>query len=104
MADERISVEVAYALPEQQCIRVVQVAPGTTARQAAELSGIASVFPQLDLAAAPMGIFSQAIDPDRYVLKAGDRVEIYRPLICDPKAARQARADKVREKKWRTSL
>lgn len=96
--DERIKVEVAYALPQHQRIIEVLVEPGTTALDAVKQSGIAQEFPEIDVAAASMGIFSQALDgktlplPQDYQLKARDRVEIYRPLLIDPKTARQARA------------
>lgn len=98
-------VEVAYALPEKQKIVALTVEPGTTARQAVERSGIEREFAGLDLAAAPLGIFGQALgskgleDAEHYVLKPRDRVEIYRPLIADPKEARRKRADKAREAK-----
>lgn len=100
-----ISVEVAYALPDRQRILTVQVKPGCTALQAAELSGITREFPELDLAGSDMGIFSKNLDgkqlsaPAEYVLKAKDRVEIYRPLQADPKVARAQRAAKVKEQK-----
>jgi len=100
-----ITVEIAYALPERQRIVSLQVAPGTTALQAAQQSSITRDFPDLDLAAADMGIFSKNLDgkllsvPGEYVLKARDRVEIYRPLQADPKAVRAQRAAKAKDKK-----
>lgn len=100
-----ITVEVAYALPERQRILSVQVPAGTTALQAARLSGITREFPEIDLDAADMGVFSKNLDgktlplPADYVLKPRDRVEIYRPLIADPKAARAQRAARLREQK-----
>lgn len=100
-----ITVEVAYALPERQRILSVQVPAGTTALQAARLSGITREFPDIDLDAADMGVFSKNLDgktlplPADYVLKPRDRVEIYRPLIADPKAARAQRAARLREQK-----
>lgn len=101
--NDRIKVEVAYALPERQRIIELWVAPGTTALAAVLQSGITLEFPALDPATANMGIFSRALDgktlplPQDYPLKAHDRVEIYRPLIADPKAARQARAAKAKD-------
>ncbi len=98
-----IPVEVAYALPERQRIIKLQVAPGCTALEAVRLSGIAHEFPGLDIEQADMGIFAKNLDgkllptPAGYVLKARDRVEIYRPLQADPKAARAQRAAKVKE-------
>lgn len=91
-----IAVEVAYALPERQCILALKLPAGTTMLDAAERSGIARVFEGLDLVTAKMGIFGKAVaDPRRHVLADGDRVEIYRPLTVDPKEARKARARKV---------
>jgi len=101
--EELITVEVAYALPHQQKIIELKVRPGTTALTAAERSGIATIFPEIDLASAKMGIFGQALGtkglgaPHEYVLNPGDRVEIYRPLIFDPKDARRRRAEKTKE-------
>lgn len=99
---ETISVEVAYALPDKQKIIALLVEPGTTALQAAVRSGIDQDFPGLELEGAKMGIFGQALGtkglkPAReYILKDGDRVEIYRPLTSDPKEARRRRAAKAR--------
>ncbi len=96
-----VAVEVVYALPHRQKIIALQVAAGTTAYQAAVQSGIAEFFPELDLESAPMGIFGQTLGtkglaPARqYELQAGDRVEIYRPLISDPKETRRKRATKT---------
>jgi uncharacterized protein len=98
-----ISIEVVYALPHQQKILALSVAAGTTALEAVQKSGIASLFPELDLAKTPLGIFGQVLgtkglaSAQDYVLKAGDRVEIYRPLISDPKEARRKRAAKNAE-------
>ena len=100
--DQLISVEVAYALAERQRILSLQVAPGCTALQAARQSGITREFPGIDLDNADMGIFGKNMDgkqlplPADYVLKSRDRVEIYRPLLIDPKAARAERAAKLR--------
>jgi putative ubiquitin-RnfH superfamily antitoxin RatB of RatAB toxin-antitoxin module len=100
-----ITVEVAYALPERQRIIKLQVQPGCTALEAVRLSGIAREFPGLDVDQADMGIFAKNLDgkllpaPGEYVLKPRDRVEIYRPLQADPKAARAQRAAKVKEQK-----
>ena len=105
IAPEQITVEVAYALAERQRIIALQVPRGCSAREAARLSGITREFPDIDLDSADMGIFGKALDgkllplPDAYVLNPRDRVEIYRPLLIDPKAARQARAAKLQESK-----
>ncbi|WP_188150909.1 RnfH family protein [Teredinibacter waterburyi] len=97
---EPVSVEVAYALPHKQRIIEVLVAPGTTAYVAVEKSGIVKEFPDVDLENAKMGLFGQALGtkglkpPREYEVQSGDRIEIYRPLICDPKEVRRKRAEK----------
>jgi hypothetical protein len=103
--EELISVEVAYAAPEKQLILQIDVAVGTTAYEAAGLSGIVNEFETIDLNKDAMGIFSKVLDgknmprPKEYILKARDRVEIYRPLTIDPKQARLARAEKTKAAK-----
>ena len=87
----KIPVEVAYALPEKQEIVELEVQPGTTAQAAVEQSNIARHFPGLVLDGARLGIFGKAVKADQ-VLLAGDRVEIYRPLLADPKEVRKKRA------------
>lgn len=92
----KITVEVAYATPEKQIILAFEVEEGTTVFQGAELSGIVKEFPEIVLAEAKMGIFGKAVrNPQQEVLRENDRVEIYRPLIIDPKAARANRAAKA---------
>lgn len=97
---ETLAVEVVYALPHHQKLISLLVEPGTTAYQAAVRSGISGFFPDLDLENATLGIFGQALGTKglasarQYVLQAGDRVEIYRPLTSDPKEARRKRAAK----------
>jgi uncharacterized protein len=99
-SDSTIRVEVAYATPQRQLIVPLDVPAGTTALEAVRQSNITAEFPQIDLDKDPMGIFSKPLDgkgrpkPDEYVMSAGDRVEIYRPLLIDPKAARLDRAKK----------
>lgn len=95
----QIKVEVAYATPEKQRIIALDVEEGCTVYQAAEQSGICDEFPEIVLADAKMGIFGKAVrSPQDEVLREMDRVEIYRPLIIDPKAARANRAAKAAEK------
>lgn len=93
-----IQVEVAYALPQQQLIVKLKVPDGTTAEQAVQLSGMLQKFPEIDLAQSKLGIFGKATKHD-HVLREGDRVEIYRPLIADPKGARRARAAEGKPRK-----
>ncbi|MCC6074238.1 RnfH family protein [Pseudomonas sp. GCM10022188] len=93
---DTIAVEVVYALADKQKLLRLSVPYGTTMREAVERSGIASLFPGLELDGAPMGIFGKAVArPEERVLKDGERVEIYRPLIADPKEARKQRAAKL---------
>lgn len=94
-----IKVEVAYALPDRQKIIELDVNEGTTAYEAVIRSGITELFDGIDVENDPMGIFGKAVKPREYQLKAGDRVEIYRPLIADPKVVRKARAAKAAEEK-----
>ena len=88
---ETIQVEVAYARPERQLILKVEVPAGTTAVEAVRLSGIEEQFPEIDLAENRLGVFGKLCKADR-LLNAGDRVEVYRPLLADPRAARRERA------------
>ena len=93
-----INVEVAYALAENQAILALQVPEGTTALDAARQSGITEKFDGIDLDNAKLGIFAKVVSPGQ-VLREGDRVEIYRPLIADPKEVRKARAARARERR-----
>jgi hypothetical protein len=97
-AKESIRVEVAYALPHKQAILSLDVAAGTTVLAAAQQSGITGKFEGIDLDNAKFGLFGKAVAPGQ-VLQDGDRVEIYRPLIADPKEVRKARAARVKERK-----
>lgn len=97
-APDRIEIEVACALPERQHILVIKVLRGTTALAAVAMSGIAELFPEVSIDPARLGIFGRLLGTrgllpaDRYALCPGDRVEIYRPLVADPKEARRRRA------------
>lgn len=91
-------VEVAYATPERQEIVPVEVEEGATILEAVRRSGIADLFPGLDPEQADMGIFGKVVkSPQTHVLRAGDRVELYRPLKIDPKQARMNRARKKKD-------
>lgn len=88
---DSIPVEVAYALPERQLVLKLEMAPDATLEQAIHASGILEKFPEIDLASNKVGVFGKLAKlNDR--LHAGDRVEIYRPLIADPKEVRKKRA------------
>lgn len=88
----KIQIEVVYAKQEQQALLKLMVEEGTTAQQAVEQSGILQQFPEIDPTQLKLGIFSKAIKSET-VLRERDRVEIYRPLIADPKAVRRSRAE-----------
>jgi putative ubiquitin-RnfH superfamily antitoxin RatB of RatAB toxin-antitoxin module len=102
---ELINVEVAYALPQKQVLKALMVAPGTTALQAIEQSGILQDFPEIDANSDSIGVFSQVLgtkglaEPTVYQLQPMDRVEIYRPLIADPKEVRRRRAQEAKAKR-----
>jgi len=84
-------VEVTYALEKKQTLLELEVSEGTTLKQAVELSGIIDTYPQIDLTKDKTGIFGKIAKLDT-VLREKDRVEIYRPLIADPKQVRKERA------------
>ena len=88
---ELIDVEVAYARPDVQTILKLRVPQGTTLEQAVRESGILERFPDIDLANSELGVFGKLNKLDAE-LRSGDRVEIYRPLIADPKEVRKQRA------------
>lgn len=93
--DETLAVEVAYALPDRQRIVQIEVTPGTTALEAIRQSAIEQEFPGLRVdETSAMGIFGQTVKPTQR-LQNGDRVELYRPLLIDPKEVRRARALKA---------
>ena len=89
-----IVVEVAYALPEKQYLQRVKLDEGATVEEAIRASGLLELRRDIDLAKNKVGIYSRAVKLAD-VVKDGDRVEIYRPLIADPKALRRQRAEKA---------
>lgn len=94
---EHIEVEVAYALPHHQFLKRFCVPAGTTIEQAITLSGVHTLFAGIDLTTQKIGIFSKLTKPEA-ILQDGDRVEIYRPLLLDPKEKRRKRlAEKIRK-------
>ena len=100
MADETIRVEVAYAKPDRQLILEIEAEQGITAKEAVLRSGILDEFPEIDIETAKLGIFGKAAAA-KTVLNPSDRVEIYRPLIADPKEARKKRAAEGKQLKNR---
>ena len=97
MADLLLQVEVVYALADRQVLLAFEVRPGTNVREAVAQSGIAARVPDVNLDECPIGIFGKIVsDPQARVLEAGDRIELYRPLLVDPKEVRRQRADKAK--------
>ena len=86
-----LEIEIVYGLVDRQVLKGMTVAEGTTVREAALQSGLEVEFPELDLQQAPLGIFGKAVK-DETVLRDSDRIEVYRPLLIDPKEARRKRA------------
>jgi len=91
-------IEVAYASSQQSWLIPFNVEEGTTIQQAIVTSGILDQCPAIDLKTNEVGIFGKIVALDTLV-RAGDRIEIYRPLILDPKQARRLRAKKEKQKK-----
>lgn len=88
---EKIHVEVVYARPERQDVIPLVLPVGSTLQAAVVASGLPGKYPEIDPAKGKFGIFSKLAKPDT-VLRDRDRVEIYRPLIADPKEVRKQRA------------
>ena len=86
-----ILIEVAYALPQKQIIIPIKIKAGVTAEEAIKASGIIKKFPEIDLKINQIGIFGKLTQLD-HVMRERDRIEIYRPLIADPKEIRRQRA------------
>ncbi len=91
-----INIEVTYALPEKQFLLSVKVAEGTTIEDAIIASGILALRSDIDLKKNKVGIYSRPAKLGD-VVQEGDRIEIYRPLIADPKELRRKRAEKPKE-------
>lgn len=91
-----ICVEVVYALPERQYVRQVKLPAGSSVEQAILASGLLELRSDIDLASNKVGIYSRPAKLGD-VLNEGDRVEIYRPLIADPKELRRQRAEQAKK-------
>ena len=89
---DMINIEVVYALPEEQILLRRSVPAGTTAAEAVSASGLLEKHPEIDLAVNKLGIFGKLTKADA-VVRDKDRIEIYRPLIADPKEVRRKRAE-----------
>jgi putative ubiquitin-RnfH superfamily antitoxin RatB of RatAB toxin-antitoxin module len=94
MTDQQISLEVVYGTPEKQALLEVVVEQGTTVEQAILASGIVKRFPDINLDILKVGIWNRTCKLTD-LPKKGDRIEIYSPLIADPKEARRRRAEKA---------
>lgn len=92
MQNELFDVEVAYATPHEQRVVTVTCGPGTTIREAIECSRLMDRYPEIDLTQNKVGIYGKLARLDA-VLRPRDRIEIYRPLIADPKEIRRQRAE-----------
>lgn len=88
---EMIRIEVACALPDRQALVTLSLRAGATAMEAVRQSELLRRFPELDAASPSVGIFGRRVEPGQ-ILADGDRVELYRPLLADPKQARRRRA------------
>ena len=88
---QTIRVEVVLAMPERQELVSLEVPAGSTLTDAITHSGLPEMFEGFELDLARVGIFGQKTSPEQ-VLRDGDRVEIYRPLVADPKEVRRQRA------------
>lgn len=95
---EVITVEVAYALPDEQQILSIEISPETTVEEAIKRSGILERYPQIDLSSDKVGIFGKICKLNA-TLHHKDRIEIYRGLIADPKESRRQKAEMEKKKK-----
>lgn len=92
MSDSKIKIEVVYALPYEQVLLKLEVPEKTTLAEAVKQSGLLEKYPEIDLEKSKFGLYGKLSKAD-VVLREKDRVEIYRPLIADPKEVRKKRAE-----------
>lgn len=90
--NDKINIEVVYGLPQEQTLLKLQVPAGSTVAEAVQTSGLMQKYPEISLTGNKLGIFGKLTKADT-VLREKDRVEIYRPLIADPKEVRKKRAE-----------
>ena len=95
LSNKKIQIEVVYGLPDKQELLTLPVSEGTTIEQAINESGISDIFSEIDLSVHKVGIWNRTAKLSD-VLKDLDRIEIYRPLIADPKEVRKRRAEKAK--------
>jgi hypothetical protein len=98
MTEEAVAIEVVFALQEQQEVMRLEVPSGTLIRDAVRLSCFESLFPNYDLSVLSVGVWNE-VKPEAYVVQPGDRVEVYRSLVNNAKAARRRRAETQASKK-----
>ncbi|WP_248918613.1 RnfH family protein [Pseudomonas entomophila] len=97
MAETSLRIEVVYATPERQWLLACEVPAGVSVSEALRLSGVAEQVPGLNLLSSPVGIFGKVVsDPAARLVEEGDRLEVYRPLLADPKEIRRQRAAKAK--------
>ena len=92
---EKISIEVVYGVPNKQKILTLLVKMGTTVEQAIIDSGVIALFPEINLEVNKVGVWNRAVKLSEIVNDL-DRIEVYRPLIVDPKDVRKRRAEKAK--------
>jgi putative ubiquitin-RnfH superfamily antitoxin RatB of RatAB toxin-antitoxin module len=93
--DGKVTIEVVYGVPHKQKILTLILAEGSTVEQAILASGVIDLFPEIDLKVNKVGIWNKAVKLSQ-VLNDLDRIEVYRPLIADPKDVRKRRAEKAK--------
>jgi putative ubiquitin-RnfH superfamily antitoxin RatB of RatAB toxin-antitoxin module len=93
--EDKLTIEVVYGVPHKQKILTLLVAAGSTVEQAIIDSGIITLFPEIDLSINKVGVWNRAVKLSEAVNDL-DRIEVYRPLIADPKDVRKRRAEKAK--------
>lgn len=96
VSDQKLNIEVAFGTSTEQCIVEVELAAGATIQDAVQASGLQEAFPTFDFTLLRKGVWN-VVKGDEHCLKDGDRVEVYRPLIIEPKEMRRRRAEKGRD-------
>ena len=97
MSAAPIRIEIVYGEPQRAIVKTLCLAPGSHIADALRLAALDPDFGGVDLVNSPVGVFGKVAGAE-YALKDGDRIEVYRPLCVDPKAARRARAQQARKK------
>lgn len=92
MSENKIKIEIVYALPNEQTLLKLEVPQGSTIAEGVKLSGLLEKYPEIDVQKGKFGLFGKLSKVDT-VLREKDRIEIYRPLIADPKEVRRKRAE-----------